>query len=312
MRKKITSLLIISVLILLLVYLLWLRSDKLTINKLTQSRKDIVLRIGSISSSPKESTATYQLLAGYLKTKLDLKDVVVVTARSPLEMAILLKQNKEDVFIDNPFASFALQSTAGTDIALDTIEDGLESYRSVFVVAKSSKIQKLSDLKGKMLALKQENSASGYFLPKAALKKQGFILTAKDGKNSPVAANEIGYYFTNDTDATLDHIFKGKVPVGALGEDHFNSNIANYDNRLRILDYTEMISQHVISFRRDMDGELKQSVIDALLKAHTEGPGKKALEDIQIEKFKPLDKNGELYKNMHELSDQIKDETLTH
>lgn len=312
MRKKITALLIISILVLLLVYLFWSRSDKLTLNKLTQPRKDIVLRIGTISSSPKEAAANYQLLAGYLKTKLGLKDVEVVTARSPLEMAVLLKQNKEDVFLDNPFASFALQSTAGTDIALDTIEDGLETYKSVFVVAKSSKIQSLNDLKGKMLALKQDNSASGYFLPKAALKKRGFILTAKDGQNSPVAANEIGYYFTNDNDATLEHIFKGKVPVGALGEDHFHNNIANYDNRLRILDSTEMISQHVISFRRDMDAELKQGVIETLLKAHTEGPGKTALEDIQVEKFQSLDKNGELYKNMSELSDQIKDETLTH
>jgi phosphonate transport system substrate-binding protein len=273
---------------------------------------EMTLRIGTISSSPKKNLTDYSLLAGYIKSKLGLKNVEVIVARTPLEMAVLLKQNKEDVFIDNPFSSYALHATSGSDIVLNTIEDGASSYRSVFIVTQAGKMQKLSDLNGKMIAFKESDSASAYFLPKAELRRRGFTLTEKDGPNSKVNREEIGYYFSNDTEATIEHLFKGKVPAGAMSESNFKEYIDEYEGRFKVIDYTPLIAQHVVSFKKELDPNLKQAVIETLLAAHQAPTGVKAMKELDIEQFELLTSQPQLIKDMTELSSYIQDETLTH
>ncbi len=274
--------------------------------------KNTVLRIGAITDSIKDSTDGYTLMKGYLKTKLGVKDVELVFARTALEMAVLLRQNKQDMIIENPFASFSLHSVAQTEAVLGTVENGESAYSSVFIVPQKSSIKNIADLVGKTIAFKEPESASSYFLPKADLIRRGFKVVEKEGPSSKVAADEIGYYFTGDNEVTIKHLYKGTSVAGAMSNSNYKEDSAEFDGYFKIIDTTESIAPHVVSFRKDFDLNLKQSVVSTLTSMHTDGAGKAAMDEIEVEQFVRLDQNPKLITNMEILSSQVQDETLTH
>ncbi len=312
MNKQIIVVFVLVGLIAIGVSVAVLKSPTFLTKNSSSQFKDVELRIGAISASPKKASEEYSLLAGYLKSKLGVKNVSVVIARTSLEMAVLLKQGKEDVVIDNPFASYALQNSSNSEIVLGSVENDSPSYRSVYIVTKKSKIKNTDDLKGKMIAFKQNNSASAYFLPKADLLRRGVKLVEKEGPTSKVSPDETGYYFSNDNDATIEHLYKGKVEVGAMSESNYSEKLGEYPDTFRVLDYTADISGHVVSFRKDFDSDLKTRISEALLNAGSDLPGKTALESIDLQGFKKIEKGSEIDKNMEELSSILQNETLTY
>ncbi|KJH70739.1 phosphonate ABC transporter substrate-binding protein [Aliterella atlantica CENA595] len=83
---------------------------------------------------------------------------------------------------------------------------GLSNRRSIIIVLKSSPVQALNDLNGKVIALGQPGSATGYYVPLYSL----YGTTPKQVRISPTPQT------------TLEWVAKGEVAAGALSRDEFD------------------------------------------------------------------------------------------
>src|SRR6478672_963835 len=101
--------------------------------------------------------------------------------------------------------------------------EGVNNLRSVIVVPRDSPIQKLSDLAGKTIALGQEGSATGYYLPVYNL----YGITLAEVKFAPTPKT------------VLEWIEKGEVAAGTLSKAEFDRYRSDFSqSRFRIL-YTD-------------------------------------------------------------------------
>lgn len=101
--------------------------------------------------------------------------------------------------------------------------EGIESSRSVILVRQESPIKKLTDLKGKVIALGQPGSATGYYLPLYHL----YGLTLAEVRFAPTPKT------------ILQWIEKGEVAAGALSLaelERYRSNFSQKTFRILLAD----------------------------------------------------------------------------
>ena len=71
----------------------------------------------------------------------------------------------------------------------------MSEYRGVIFTNKASRITRVEDLLGKMIAFEDPGSTSGYFLPKLLLFEKRFRVVEKPDLSAKVLGGEIGYIF---------------------------------------------------------------------------------------------------------------------
>ena len=139
-----------------------------------------VIKVGTITNTPKKEVEKYQPFADYLASHLKdqgIKLGEVVMASSISEMASLLKTGEIDLYVDSPFPVLEIEALSGAKPLLRRWKKGVAEYRSVIFVRKNGGINSLEDLKGKMIAFEDPFSTSGYFLPKATLMQAGIVIS---------------------------------------------------------------------------------------------------------------------------------------
>ena len=92
----------------------------------------------------------------------------------------------------------AVQDLSGAEILLRRWKNGLVSYSSTFVVRRDSGITRVDEIVGKILAVEEPASTSGFLLPIGTLIQRGFVTKEVAGLESEVPPDQIGYFFTGD------------------------------------------------------------------------------------------------------------------
>jgi len=139
----------------------------------------IPIQVGSVSIEPAEEIKKFLPLAAYLAKELQPEGFdqgKVVVAKNILEMAGFLREGKVDLYIDSPFPVSAASRLAGSKFLLRRWKKGVAEYHSVIFAKKDGGINRLEDLKGKIVAFEEPFSSSGYFLPKLLLVQKGLKL----------------------------------------------------------------------------------------------------------------------------------------
>src|SRR3989304_5486188 len=88
----------------------------------------------------------------------------VVVAKGIPEMAQFLKHGKIDLYIDSPYPALAVSRLSGSKLFLRRWKKGISEYRSVIFAKAASRIARLEDLKGKIIAFEEEFSNSVHFV----------------------------------------------------------------------------------------------------------------------------------------------------
>lgn len=242
------------------------------------------LHIGSISDEPAAEIKKFLPLANYLTAELKpdgVEQVKTVVTKTITEMAGLLKAGKADIYIDSPFPTIAASRVAGSRILLRRWKNGEADYYSVIFTRKDSDIEQLKNLVGKIVCFKDEDSSSGYLLPKILFADKGLKLTYKSNLAESVAAKEIGYVFSRDERNTVEWVLRGKVPAGAIDYQRYLKEARDRLNDLKIVAQSFPVPRHLVSHRADLSPLLVARIKEILLRMDQSADGKKALVDFE-------------------------------
>jgi phosphate/phosphite/phosphonate ABC transporter binding protein len=130
-------------------------------------------------------------------------------------------------------------------------KSGKDQYKSVFIVDKESKIDKIVDLRGKSLALGNVRSSSSYLMPLVMLKE--IDLELQD-------LGKVGYLQKEDRVALS--VLVGDYDVGALSQEVAKRYLPY---GLRIIKYSETLPQFVVCASSRLSLGLQKKITKALL-----------------------------------------------
>ena len=242
------------------------------------------LHIGAISDQPAAQIKKFLPLANYLTAELKpdgVERVKTVVTRTMTEMAALLKAGKADIYIDSPFPTIVASRVAGSRILLRRWKNGEADYYSVIFTRKDSDIEQLKNLVGKIVCFKDEDSSSGYLLPKILFADKGLKLTYKSNLAESVAPNEIGYVFSGDERNTVEWVLRGRVPAGAIDYQRYVKEARDRVNDFKIVAQSFPVPRHLVSHRADLSPVLVARIKELLLRMNQSADGKKALVDFE-------------------------------
>jgi phosphonate transport system substrate-binding protein len=189
----------------------------------------------------------------------------------------LLEQRRVDFYLESPFPTYLINRSGTAKLLLRRWKSGMAEYRGVIFTSKASRITRLEDLRGKMIAFEDAGSTSGYFLPKLLLFEKGFPLAEKPGLEAKVSAREIGYVFAATEKNVVKLVLQEKVAAGAISNDDYASLDETSKAGLSILVESGSLPRHLVSVRRSLSEAVVKRLKEILLNMDQDDEGQKIL-----------------------------------
>jgi phosphonate transport system substrate-binding protein len=241
------------------------------------------LKVASIGKSAVAETRKFWPFADYLQRQLVSQGVnkaKVVVADSIPAMSSFLQTGQVDLYIDSFFPSIAVSRLSGSKLLLRRWKMGKGEYRTVIFTRKDNNIERLEDLKGKLIAFEAPFASTSYFFPKIALMEKGVRLTLKRQGIDPVKADEVGYVFSYSDSQTIYMVLNGLVAAGATDDQKYLTLTKNLDN-FKVLHETVAFSRQIVSHRANLPGTLMTKVKEVLLNMHLTAAGRQVLQEFE-------------------------------
>jgi len=265
------------------------------------------IAIGVVSDDPADEIATFQPLADYLAQKLADQNILagkIVITTTIEDMETKLKSSEVDLYFDSPYGAVQAYENAGAIPLLRRWKGGIGEYYSVIVVLQSSGFNRISDLRGKMVAFEDPGSTSGYILPKALFVNQGFTATEKLEATSSVDSEEIGYFFAGSTENAFALLLAGRIDAVAIQFDDYEEFPADQKDQTKVLAQTQAVPRHMVMASPMMSDALLQAVSTVLLDMENSEEGLAMLASTEktarFDQFPPLGPEGTI-KELQEL-----------
>ena len=204
---------------------------------------------------------------------------VVVTSTLP-ELAKLLDQGTVDFYMESAYPTYVVNNVHGAGmLLLRRWKSGMADYRSLIFTHRSSGVQRLEELRGKMIAFEDPESSSGYFLPKLFLQRNGLKLAEKPGPDAIVGAAEVGFVFAGSQENLVDWVLGKKTAAGAFSNDDHSALDDKKRRDILVLAQTELLPRHLLSVRKEMPLGLVGRLEKTLLAMHEDAEGRKILQN---------------------------------
>ena len=244
-------------------------SGPATAGQATDPVKVKSLTLGLVSgTSQKEIEAHFQNFIRYVAAKLGSNretEGKVVIVPTPLQMAKFLEEKKIDFYMESPYPTYLINKQGAAILLLRRWKSGMAEYRGLILGKKDSEVNRLEQLRGKMIAFEDPGSTSGYFLPKVLLLKKGFRLSEKPRLDAKIGPQEIGYVFASTNANVVNLILSRQVAAGAFSDDDYGALDGTKKAEIIILAQTELFPRHLVSVRKDLNPLVKNRLKEVLL-----------------------------------------------
>jgi phosphonate transport system substrate-binding protein len=218
-------------------------------------------------------------VAGKLSSASDIEGKVVI-ASTPFQLARLIDQKKVDFYMESPYPTYLVNDVQGVaKLMLRRWKGGMAEYRSLIFTKKNGEINRLEDLRGKVLVFESPESTSGHFLPKHFLTRKGFKFIDKSRFNPEALATDIGYLFAGSQEKVVDWVLTKKAAAGAFSDDDYARLDEKKRSDITILAETERLPRHLVSVRKDFAPVLADRLEKILLSMHENDQGRKILKN---------------------------------
>ncbi len=170
-------------------------------------------------------------------------------------------------------ATFAYIMAADRGVAeaeLVSVRYGSPTYNGQIIVNKNSGISKVSDLEGKTFARPDPLSTSGWIIPMVTMKAEG-INPEKDLQN---------IVDTGSHDAVVSAVYNNDADAGASYVDARSTLEGDHPDVMdvvQVIKITEDIPNDGVQFHPSISREMRDKIVDALLKIADTEEGKEAL-----------------------------------
>ena len=242
---------------------------------------ETVLVLAGVSDEPAKVLRRYQPLADYLVGHLGDEGILAGEVRVAPDIATLsdwLEAGEVDLFFDSLYPAMTAIDRSGAEPILRRWKNGVASYNAIIFARADRGVNSLSDLQGQLIALEDPLSTSGYMLPLAHLRQQGFNPILTDGGELEIASDEIGYVFSGEDQNTIQWVISGQVTAGVTDSGSYSELPEATRDGLIVLAETEELPRQVVVARASMDEELESELISVLLAMDEDEAGRTVLE----------------------------------
>ena len=243
------------------------------------------ITLGVISKRTQaEVEPQYRDFVRYVARKLAAKPVFegkIVVAPTIVRLEKLIEEDKVDFYMESPYTTYLINATGTALPLLRRWKSGAAEYRGVLFTKKDSGAERVEDLRGRMIALEDPGSTSGYFLPKVFLAGKGLKLSEKTSLDAAVAPGEIGYIFGYSTARVVDLVLTRKVVAGAFSNEDYDRLDAKKKSDIVLLAETENFPRYFVSIRKELDPEMAGRLQEILLAMHQDVEGRAVLEKLE-------------------------------
>lgn len=167
----------------------------------------------------------------------------------------------------------------GAEVKLSTVRNGLDKYRGQFVARANSKIKRIEDIEGKIIAFTDAASTSGFIYPSAILQSRG--IKPKD------------YFFAGGHPQAILAVYSGRADVACTFWSPPDQDDVPQDARLKLIDthpdvfekisivgYSDWIPNDTVTMRKGFPQKLQDEIISALLEYVATPEGKKTMKEL--------------------------------
>ena len=269
------------------------------------------ITIGEVSYNALEVINNVLPFARYLAGQLSDEGIVcghVKVAQTVPDMIRMINAGEVDIYWDSVFPATMVSDATGAEPILRRWRNCDPDYYSVIFTVKGSSIAGIDDLRGHMVGMDRPDSTSGLVLPAAYLIDHGLHLAVKGAIDGPVAADEVGIWFTHDDQNTRTLVLNGKLSAGATDDYHFAEWEKDEPGKLVALATTETQPRQAVLLRAGMDKALKDAIKDVLLSVDKDPSAQDALKLAAATcKYDDApDGIGAAFKRMRAIWDQLK------
>lgn len=190
---------------------------------------------------------------------------------------------RADISAMNTFGYLLANEKYGAEAKLTVLRHGLATYQAMFVAKTDGPIKTIEDLKGKKLAFVDPASTSGYILPLKLL------------KDKSIEPKETVFALKHDN--VISMVYQGQVDAGAafFSPAHKNdqgveeiedarrlvkTQYPDVEKKISIIGMSDSIPNDPFVFRKDMPEEIKNKIVDAMIKFVQTEEGKAAFTAI--------------------------------
>jgi phosphonate transport system substrate-binding protein len=160
-------------------------------------------------------------VAGKLSAAPDFEGRVMI-APSAFQLARLIEQKKVDFYMESPHPTYLINDMHGAaKLLLRRWKSGMAEYRSLIFTKNNGEVNRLEDLRGKVIVFEDPGSTSGHFLAKSFLLKKGFKFADKSRFDPYGSPTEVGYVFANSQEKLVDMVLAKQVAGGAFSDDDY-------------------------------------------------------------------------------------------
>ena len=190
-------------------------------------------------------------------------------------LAQAIKENKVDLFHDSPVPTMVLARQTGAVPILRQWKYGEAEYESVILARKTSGIETLTDLEGKVLGFDEPHSTSAHVVPRMLLteKKIKLVHMTSTGGAKPKA---VGYVFGSDGSA-VNLLITGRVDAAATSLREFNELRPEIRDLLKIVGKTMSVPRQLIGVRKDLEPKLVKALREVLVNMDNDPEGQQVL-----------------------------------
>lgn len=203
----------------------------------------------------------------------------VLIAATPSELAKLLEQQKVDFYMESAYSTYIINDVEGAaKLLLRRWQRGKSEYQSLIFVNRNSGVNRLDNLRGKIIVFENLKSTSGYFLPKFFLQRNGFKLSEKSRLDAAVTPAEIGYIFASSQEKLVNLVLTNQAAGGAFSDDDYAKLDDKTKAEIGVLAQTERLPRYLVSIRKDMPPALTDRLKAILIAMSEDDEGRRILQ----------------------------------
>ncbi len=187
---------------------------------------------------------------------------------------------KADVAVMNTFGYLLAHSKYDVEAKLMVTRFGRKSYKSQIIVRADSDIKTVEDLNGKKFAFVDPASASGHILAKDLFNKKGIKLGQEMFSQKHDSVVTMVYQKQVDAGAT----FYSPLRDGAIQDARrlVKTQFPDVEDKVKILTLTDAIPNDPIIFRKEIETDMKEKLVNAFVDFMESPEGMKTFEQLYL------------------------------
>lgn len=190
-------------------------------------------------------------------------------------LAQALKEGKVDLYHDSVVPTMVLSKWAGSIPILRQWKYGEAEYEGVIVVKKSSGINTIADLRGKVVAFEEPHSTSASILPRMLL-EENKLKQVQLKSPGPVNPDTVGYIYGADGSA-VNVLLTGRVDAATSIPREIERLKPEVRDSLRVIGKSRRVPRQLMAVNKDLDPKVVKSLKELLIAMDKDAEGQGVL-----------------------------------